>query len=425
MPVTGREEALLTRIAQARAPDLRVYYRLGAPPVDLTAQALEVFLEPAIDPAHPGAKKGARTPLMSVLQSLTWTEEGTPMIMTGSLTATLPENDPASLPVRRGSRISLVANANGVRIPLWTMRARSPQYDPISQTVTAELVDQMDALGRVIKRWAFKKDKRHPNGWTADRITRAVCHEMGVTVGKIPVATAKIKRLAPAEVASAMDILILAWGKERTATGRSYDIIFDRGHLTVVPAFRRNPVLYSLKDRLTAATAASEAPEDQGENPRDRPATRLVAHGYTLSGGKHHNLTYTAARPDLYGLLGRVTVAKKYGKVGSLKTLQSRAKRDLAKYLKVTQTAQITHPGIPFLHKGDAIQLTLPKYGYSGKDAFIFIRSVTHSLQGANYTTDLDLVQVDYSAAVLRQVVAAEARIAKRKARAARKAAAA
>ena len=120
---------------------------------------------------------------------------------------------------------------------------------------------------------------------------------------------------------------------------------------------RRNRNLSKLREQLLDATLSRS--QSNGF------ATIIEAHG-TLSRkhGKTRKLTYTATSNDGLKRFGWVRKTINFGKVSSELELRILAKRALAQRLTPIRTAELNHPGIATIRRGDAIHIDLPEEGY-------------------------------------------------------------
>ena len=56
-----------------------------------------------------------------------------------------------------------------------------PPVDLKSGSLSITLEDDLSPLSLTEREWEFKKDKRHPDGWTMDEIIRYVCKKCGAS----------------------------------------------------------------------------------------------------------------------------------------------------------------------------------------------------------------------------------------------------
>jgi hypothetical protein len=143
----------------------------------------------------------------------------------------------------------------------------------------------------------------------------------------------------------------------------------------------RNPLIYLLGRQIQTALITQKGGSKV-------PTTVLTGRGHTGKGKATHSLTYTEHNRAVVRLLGYVPDVKDFGKVDSLADLRDQTKRELAKRLRLTDTVDVTHQGIPFIVRGDGIELELPLEGYKGADSFLFCTRAVHTVEAGTYQTE-------------------------------------
>ena len=128
----------------------------------------------------------------------------------------------------------------------------------------------------------------------------------------------------------------------------------------------------------------------------------LVARGQGRApkgkGKKAKRKKYTArvfdkAAVDQFGYIKREV--KIPGTIDSQGEIEEKAKAELAKLVKPTYNVTLTHPGIAFIRRGDAVDVSIPEEGISGRTGLMYVRSVVHNLSSDDYTMDLTLTYDD------------------------------
>lgn len=391
----GREQAKTTATAQAHTPDLSRWYGHALPP------------------AHPGdyefrltllRPKLAPVPLQHMVESFGWVDEQS--VMTGNLTARRPDlEEPQSLPVTRGDLIRCEVRWAQTIYRLWTMRVQPVQTAVESGELTVALQDDLALLDSTALDWFFRKSKAKPSGYTADEVTLEVARRLGVALGQLSRATqrfALVKRHT-----SGLAVLKAAWMQEKAATGVGYVIRLRNGKLEVVP-IRRNPLLYVLKDQIQTAMITEK-------NGQSVPTTVLEGHGHVGKGKGSQKVSYTAYDRSVVSRLGYVHRVKQYGQVSSPAELRAKVKADYAAGIRTNALITIQHTGIPFIQRGDGVQVPMPSEGYGGARAFVYCTRAVHTVQAGTYQSEWDFTAVDpYLAELEAERKAAKQRAAKR-----------
>lgn len=373
----GRIERRNSSEGRVRRPNLRRAYRHRLKDVRPGDFVFELVL---VRPAEKETKS-----LDRVTTSIEWADEG-PML-TGSLSLRRP-NPLHPLPIRDRDRVRLFVRWNGRRYRLWEMVIDG---DPVPTLETGEenvtLGDDLDALRRNERHWEFKKTKRKSKGWRAHEITLEVCRREGVRPGRIAKGTVYIEKLEMD--GSGLEVIKRAWARERKKTERKFVVRFRDGLLDVLP-LRRNRILFEIRGLLRGGSL-------EARRKNDRPATVIDAKG-TLEGKK---IEIEVVKRGALRRFGLSREEKSYGRVKSKAELREEAMRDLADELRVTRTATLEIPGLPFVERGDTVRWVNDEPGWSGpakgtrNREFAYVTSVSHSASAGDYVTTLSLSQVD------------------------------
>lgn len=372
----GREQRKRTASARSRQPALDRFYRYTLPPEVPGEFTFELML---LRPHLPDFS------LDRFCESFMWEESSSEM--TGNLQLHRSDAaDPASLPISRGDRVRCRVKWAGSWYELWTMRAKPPEVQLEENTVSVDLVDDMDLIKRTRRDWTFRPTKHRKFGYFPEEIVRIVCKRQGIKVGAI----AKGKFRVPAmhlKNATPLDVFKRCYVHEKQKTGRSFVVRIRNGKLEIVP-LKRNPLVYVLAKQIQTALITQEPASET-------PATVLTGRGRVGSGKDARKVAYTDYDREVVEKFGYVHNTKNYGRVTSLADLRGKVQRDLAKQLKVNRTATISHQGIPFIRRGEGAKLDLPKEGFAGKQAFVYATTATHNVQGSNYQSTWDFTTDD------------------------------
>lgn len=400
-PKTGRAQRATTATAIARAPNLEKFYSRSLPPIhpgDFT------FRLDLLRPRQPAM------PIDSMVDSLSWTDQTSPL--NGSLTAYRPDpDDPISLPVSRGDLIRCRVTWAQQMYKLWTMRVQPVQFELDTANASIPLSDDLVLLDATKLDWYFRKTKAKPHGYTADEITIKVAQRLGVGVGQLAKGTNRMALVRRG--ASGLDVLKAAWANEKASTGTGFVIRLRDGKIEVVP-IRRNPLLYVLKSEIQTALITQKG----GDNV---PVTVLEGRAHIGQGKHAQKISYTEYDRTTVQTLGYVHQQKDYGRVSSHAVLRGLVKQDYAAGLRMNDNIVITHQGIPFIERGDGVEVDLPREGYGGKNAFVYCTQAIHTVSAATYTTQWTFDSTDpYLAEFEAEQKAKAQRETKRKQRATR-----
>jgi hypothetical protein len=158
-------------------------------------------------------------------------------------------------------------------------------------------------------------------------------------------------------------VIALAYEQEMYATGRSYvirwgapDAKFPLGALEIVP-MRRNPSLLRFRDQLTNAILTRSTSPQFASVITGRATLKMA-------NGKHRKITYKYTNQQAVRRFGFVHKLVDYNSVNSELELQVLVKREMAFRLTPLRTAELNHPGIATIRRGDAIKIDIPEEGY-------------------------------------------------------------
>lgn len=256
--------------------------------------------------------------------------------------------------------------------PLWAMRSTTSTGGDAEAinledgTWTLNLADDLFQLGLSLDDFKFTKGKKiHRQGWHCHQIAAAVCKQYGVPIKQLARGTTWIS-LPPNSTQGVppTDVISAAYKAETDRTGRVFVMRwaapskkFPGGALEVVP-MRRNPNLLRFREQLTNAALTRNLNPDFATV---ITGTASVADKH----GKHRNITYTYHSDAAVKRFGWVHKKIPFGAVSSRLELQILVKRALAWRLTPLRAAELTHPGVSTIRRGDAIRIDLPEEGYS------------------------------------------------------------
>lgn len=331
-----------------------------------------------------------------LVQSISWDEEG--IILTGSVSVKAPkltENEDKGFVARDGNIIKLDGWWGGRWRNIFRMRVKVPEENIGAREGTFTLADDAELVQMSKGDFKFKKNKNHPKGWK--------CHQVAIQTGrqfKFPLGhIAKGKKDITGLVehgASPLDVVAKAYKEERQYTGRRFIFNWRHGKLQI-NKLRRNELLYVLKEQILDAAVQRE----RGES--FFTALQLTANT-KKSDRKHKKLEATvvhhrAARR--YGYIIRPHRLKRV--VKSRQEMVTLGRRILARSIRkhTLPTISVTHTGIPWIRRGDAIEIDLPRYGFThklrpsppfdgGSYNIVFVTKGHHSITSSGYMMQLE-----------------------------------
>jgi hypothetical protein len=322
---------------------------------------------------------------------LQWTDDQTGM--TGTLTVQRPDPERfESLPILRGYRVRCEVAWASRTYRLWEMVCREPTTEKETGVVNVPLEDDLVVLRRNRRDWSFRRTKARKKGYFPHEIALEVCRREGIRPGSIARGTYRLDKLVRKD-ASAVDVLKAAYAQEREKTGRRFVIRMRNGRLDVVP-YRRNVLLYTLKDQLQAATL-------ENTEPTGTLVTVVEAKGRIGKGKDARKVRQVIYDRDVVRRFGYLHVEKDYGRVDSLADLREKAQRFLAGRIGTRQAGTLTTSGIPFISRGDMIRWVTTEPGWHGpsfrtKDrSFVYVTGVSHDVSPDGYTSDVTVAQAD------------------------------
>lgn len=325
-----------------------------------------------------------------LVTDFSWADEEA--VLTGALNVA---RDRDTFPFGNGHLVRCRVRWNvGKWYELWQMRVQPDiEEDAVAGSASINLQDDLSLLQRNKRKWVFRKTKARGRGWRADEIAREVAKREKVRIGKLAKGTKRTNKLEV--TGSGLEVIKQAYANEKDHSGRKFIIRMRNGKLEVVP-YRRNSILYVVEEQLEAALLHRQQAA--------RPVTVIEARGKM---GKE-KVKMTVFNREVVRRFGRVTEEKDYGKVDSRAELRTLALRDLAAKVRITRTADLSIPGIPFIRRGDGMRWRSKEPGWYGptkstadrtgsKDrTFVYVTTLAHSVaSGGEYTTDLSIVQED------------------------------
>lgn len=379
----GREQRAASDTGRAHQPNYRAVYNVALP--SMVPGDFEFTLD---------LLRGQGLPVINLdeaVEGFDWAD--TDAVMTGTVNLRRPGGDPKALPVGNGHRIRCRARwGDRTRwYEVWTMRCAPPTPDPMTGGLSVPLKDDLDLLRTSKRKYRYRKTKARGRGWRADEAVRAAAKLDNIRLGAIAKGTKRFDKIAVE--GSFLDLVKEAYKLERAHSSRQFVLRRRDGLVEIVP-YKRNSILFEIDGEETAVSLTGEQAE--------LPVTVIEARGRIGKGASARKIKRTVFSSAVVRRFGKKTQSKDYGRVEGASDLLLKARRDLAKAIRVKRTAELTIPGVPFIRRGDGIRWVTDEPGWQGstseyKDrSFAFTTGVSHSVgAGGVYDTTLTIVQDD------------------------------
>jgi len=364
--------------------------------------------------------------ITGIVESVTWSD--TKPVLTGALNVQKPkqlQKGDAGFTVNDGNIVKLDIFYGGKWRNIWKMRVQTPSLDVGSLTGSYELADDSLIWAMDEGDFEFKKDKEtHPKPYRAHEVAEAVCKEWKIPHDPFPRGTEDLDDIEE-DSASPLSVIAGAYKQESEATGKKYIMSYRNGRLRLRP-LRRSKTLWVLREQILSATVT--------RNRGGKFFTALNIIGKVKDGKETKKVDFVVTHPAAARRYGRIVKIFKLENVGRSreKVVESAKKRLNRMILKKTQpTIQLSHVGIPWIRRGDALEIRLPKYGFKGKPrpvppfeggyfSILFLTAAEHTLDSSGHTMDLTFEVEDPVAemkAEIREIRDKEKRKDKRKKR--------
>lgn len=354
--------------------------------------------------------KFRRIEISDQVESCNWLDEG--VVLTGQVVVRTPEHDRDHSAVRDGDMIKCEVRWGGKWREIWRMRVWASSETISDGTVTLDLYDDLRNLevSKISVEYTKTKKGKHKKGWRASEIVADLAKRFRFKLGKVAKGKRKITDLTMDKV-SGIDPIIKAYKLEQEETGKQYVLRWKNGKLNVLP-LRRQKLLYTLKDQIREAIIGHARDEKFFTALK---ATANLSKGDSKKKDKIETTVLHREAVKRYGYIEHEWECNR--EVDSKAQLIKLAKRKISKSVRkrTLDEIQISHSGIPFIRKGDAIRVLLPAYGFKdkprpqsiykgGHKSILFVKSASHSIVAGDYTMDLTLGIEDPYAEMLEDV---------------------
>lgn len=391
-----------TRRRQRREHNVPAQYNRKVDPIHFEHIRWRATLLSTMGKRH---KRRYKARISSQIESLDWNDAGN--YMTGTLTLRDPDDVVGGEhpKIKDGDEIRLEAFWFGQWREVWVMRVEDPEEELGMGTGNVQLAEDLKLIDQGIDSYSYHKAKKggHKKGWKCHEITADVCKEQKIRRGKIAKGKHDITSLRRRN-ASPLSVIAAAYAEERNQTGQRFVFRWHKGRLNIT-RLRRNRILNVFHKQIVAATSS----QNRGEN----FFTAITVVG-NIEKDNPDDKKKGKTRESVEILVHSRAAIRRYGYVhitkhvdGTLKSrheLRERGQRLLARSIatKTIDRISLTHPGIPFVRKGDATMIQLPEYGFKQRrrqpfrvfqgafENILFVKSVSHTVQSGNYTMDIE-----------------------------------
>lgn len=396
---SGREQAAATATALARRPDPAKVTQLLLPDVipstfKFSLTARRPTNVPTVAPAGTARAVAGSTVLDPYLAAFSWddssdstapSDDDSSATFNGTMTLDLPDPaDPASIDVGRGYLVECNVTWGDRPFRLWEMECTHPDYSETDGTLEIPLTDEFAILRRGAEHWVFRQSKHHPRPYRTSTVIAAVCDHLGVKHRILYQGKAVVKNYRHTKNANEVIQHMIALETDRHLIYRMVD-----GTLEVLP-FKPNPLLFVLAKQLESLefTEASNSLV---------PYTAVVGKGRYGKNKKSpvHRTKHAVTDPALIKVYGYRPYVYDAGVVAGYSDLVAKSRTKLAQLIQVRRYADVTVPGLPFVRRGDLVELSKPQLGFTGSKATCTVESVTHTVGPGSYTSELQLMQKD------------------------------
>ncbi len=258
---------------------------------------------------------------------------------------------------------------------LWALKVTEPEVTAQSHSLTATLTSTLTRANEGTDNYSYRKDKKHPHGWTCDQIARNVSARTHIPIGKLAKGKHRITKLVLSK-AKPMDVIVRAYRAERVAENRLFFVYWD-GRLNVVPLTPSRELLQFAGAILDAALK---------ESLRKDFATAITVRASTKAkkgrkSKKIHVLVKSDAGIKRYGYVHRDETAPDAHTVAEAKRW---GRNLLAKVINPQRTLTVTVPIVPWLKRGAAFRINWKSQGLT---QVVYVAGLAHSYSPGSAST--------------------------------------
>ena len=316
----------------------------------------------------------------NLVTEVSWARSGA--VQTGSLTFEEPEGRWVPGILLKGDVVRLLAQdvPGGKWRLVWEMIAAAPVQDIAGRTWSADLSAKLEVAQKSRKGWRYAKDRKHKQGWRADEVARAAAQRMKVPLGDIVKGGVRLPTVS-LKSGGVLDIVTKAYKMDRSRTARRYDVTTARGVLDVVE-LRRPAYMLPIGRYLIGAEQLD------GINQKFASAVVVTSVSKSKTGKKRRRVRVTVvdkSRVRRYGYIERKVTENG---LTSRAAARKFGKRWLARVATPIKEIRLEHPGIPWVNRGDAFDLSIARIRLRKT---VWVKGVEHTLTSSGYTMSLVL----------------------------------
>jgi hypothetical protein len=367
--------------------------------------------------------KRPRLDISNIVESCEWRDEGTfdnlnaIPVLRGSLTLRKPHPDelPKDLDLHDGNVIRCQVNWGGRWKEVWRMRVQKETVNVFDGGWTFELADDLQLASRSEYDYSFVSDKeQRKKGWRYWEIVRKVCKEAKIPLDKkMPKGRRWIKEFEE-EAISPLEAIRQVVMMEEEWTGRKHVIFWRDGKLSI-KRLRRNPLLFTLADQIRggdisrtreadiftavtgSATGDSDTSEEKGGDDDDGSDEEEEGEDTEDTEGEDKPKKDEAVNKKAVGKYGYIHKTIDLGdKIESEKEMKHLLKQKIKESTKTLEVIEgLSHYGIAFIRRGDAIRVSIPSEKIRGEKGYLFVTTISHSVSAGDYTMSLDLTTTE------------------------------
>jgi hypothetical protein len=256
------------------------------------------------------------------------------------------------------------------------------------------LQDDLVYLGEGEESWNFKRRKSKKKGYLPIDIVKAVARRKGVRLGRVYKGRHRIKSLVR-ENQTALDMIRLAYRKEREETGKRFIISMVNGKLNILP-LKRSPSLLEIGPLLieasiresmnsnfaTVVTATATGKKQKDDDDGDDGDEKGKDKSKSKKKDKIEVIVRSKALERRWGRIHRKIEVEADDAAQARKL----AKRELKERAEPKREVTFSHPGIPLLRRGHALRLFFPKENLR---QVVFVKEVSHDATPGEYSMEV------------------------------------
>lgn len=372
----GATQRKKSKKAKQKQPNLLKYYAHHYQPLELDSQEFRIKL------IRPDSFDIWLDPLVLTIE---WSEDPGDPITKGTLSLNHPFPGDPHPDIHDGHRAEVYVTWGGKWVLLETLDVMEPESGTLGSW-DFDLASPGQVLQQSTDDWNFKSTKKHkPHGWTCDEIAVEVARQYRIPLGRIVKGKYRIKHLSGQNI-SPVSMIQKAYALEQSHGGAKFIMRWVKGRLNIT-SLRRNPLLYTLGVQLTAALVGRKARDAQF-------ATAVTVHGSSKAahGKKGHKVKRLVVNERAVKQYGFIHKKVSSGQVKDAASAETFGKRYIARHShRKRVVSSVEHPGIAFIHRGDAVQVPLPDEGLTGAESVLFVAHIVKRVSGGIFTMSLDL----------------------------------